>query len=65
MSTSPNPSFGSSEVEFLDSPLGLVAVRPGLCWCEECSRKNAKGFGATKEEAVADLIEEEAERNGI
>lgn len=50
-------------VEYLESPLGWMAVRQGLCWCDECCRKNARGYGKTKEEALGALVEEETNRN--
>jgi hypothetical protein len=44
-----------------DAPLGFMAYRDGQCWCDECCRKNARGYGKTEDEAIADLIEQERE----
>ena len=49
-------------IEFHDTPLGIMATRPDLCWCEECRRKNPIGFGPTKDEAIAALLEDEEDR---
>lgn len=43
------------------TPQLWMATRPGLCWCEECSRRNAAGFGKTREEALVELLEREEE----
>ena len=50
-----------AEIEFLwqSTPALWMAVREGKCWCPECSRKNARGFGKTQEEAAKELMENE------
>lgn len=53
----------TGEIEFLwqDTPALWMAVRPGKCWCPDCVRKNARGFGRTQEEAAKELMENEAQ----
>ena len=47
------------EYSWQSTPQRWMATRPGLCWCEECRGKHAKGFGKTREEALVDLLERE------
>lgn len=54
-----NSAFGASELELSweSTPAVWMATLPGLCWCEDCRGKHVKGFGKTKDEAVADFNE--------
>jgi hypothetical protein len=47
------------ELSWQSTPALWMATREGLCWCEDCRGKHTKGFGKTKEEALADFHEQE------
>ena len=51
------------EFSWQSTPQLWMATRPDLCWCEECSRKNARGFGKTQEDAALELLEDESSRD--
>lgn len=54
-------TYRAEDFDLSWQPPGLwMAVREGLCWCNECAGKHPKGFGKTKEEAVAELLEQES-----
>lgn len=47
------------EIRFVSTIKLWQAMRDGYCGCFECIRKTPIGFGKTREEAAADLIEKE------
>ena len=47
------------ETSWQSTPVIWMAYRAGQCWCDECGRKNATGYGKTKEDAIAELLERE------
>lgn len=50
------------ELSWQSTPALWMASRKGQCFCEDCRYKASVGFGKTQTAAMADLIEQEAER---
>lgn len=52
-------SMDTINYEWHSTPQLWVAVRDGYCGCNDCAGKVPMGFGKTKEDAAANLIEQE------
>ena len=49
------------EYSWESTPQLWMATRDSYCGCQDCAGKVPMGFGKTREEALVDLLEREAE----